>query len=44
MQLTIDGRQVEAREGQSVLNAALEAGIFVPHLCGHPDQIGRAHV
>ena len=37
MQLTIDGRQVEAREGQSVLNAALAAGIFVPHLCGHPD-------
>ncbi len=37
MKLTIDGREVEAREGVSVLNAALEAGIFVPHLCGHPD-------
>jgi len=37
MKLTIDGREVEAPEGQSVLNAALAAGIFVPHLCGHPD-------
>ncbi len=37
MRLTIDGREVEAQQGQSVLNAALAAGIFVPHLCGHPD-------
>lgn len=37
MKLTIDGREIEAREGVSVLNAALAAGIFVPHLCGHPD-------
>ena len=37
MLLTIDGQQVEAQEGQSVLNAALAAGIFGPHLCGHPD-------
>ncbi|MDO4403999.1 MAG: FAD-dependent oxidoreductase [Atopobiaceae bacterium] len=37
MKLTIDGQVVKAQEGQSVLNAALDAGIFVPHLCGHPD-------
>ena len=37
MLLTIDGMSVEASEGQSILNAALDAGIFVPHLCGHPD-------
>ena len=35
--LTIDGRAIEAKEGQSILNAALDAGIFIPHLCGHPD-------
>lgn len=35
--LTIDGRSVEARAGTSVLDAALEAGIYVPHLCDHPD-------
>ena len=37
MRITIDGKEIEAREGQSVLNAALEAGIFIPHLCSHPD-------
>ena len=35
--LTIDGRLVEAQAGTSVLDAALEAGIYVPHLCDHPD-------
>ena len=25
------------REGVSILDAALEAGIFIPHLCSHPD-------
>lgn len=34
--LTIDGRQIEAKEGQSVLAAALAAGIYIPHLCHHP--------
>lgn len=37
MRITIDGREIEARGDQSVLDAALEAGIFIPHLCTHPD-------
>ena len=37
MKLTINGCEVEAAEGQSVLDAALAAGIFIPHLCKHPD-------
>ncbi len=37
MKLTIDGKEIEAREGASVLDAALESGIFIPHLCSHPD-------
>lgn len=37
MRLTINGQQVEAAEGVSVLDAALDAGIFIPHLCKHPD-------
>ena len=37
IRLTIDGQVVEAREGQSVLHAALDAGIYIPHLCDHPD-------
>lgn len=33
----VDGVKVEAREGQSILQAALDAGIYIPHLCYHPD-------
>jgi formate dehydrogenase beta subunit len=35
--LTIDGRQVEAHKGATVLEAAREAGIYIPALCYHPD-------
>ena len=35
--ITIDGHRVEAKPGASILDAALEAGIYVPHLCHHPD-------
>jgi len=34
--LTIDGKQVKAKEGMSVLEAAQEAGIYIPALCYHP--------
>lgn len=37
VKLTIDGQAVEAREGQSVLHAALDGGVYIPHLCDHPD-------
>ncbi|MDC7240959.1 MAG: 2Fe-2S iron-sulfur cluster-binding protein, partial [Spirochaetales bacterium] len=37
IKLEIDGIEVSAREGQSVLNAALDAGIFIPNICSHPD-------
>lgn len=36
MKIIIDGKEIEAKENQSVLNAALEAGVFIPHLCNHP--------
>jgi bidirectional [NiFe] hydrogenase diaphorase subunit len=35
--LTIDGREVVAEEGDTVLEAAREAGIDIPNLCGRPD-------
>jgi len=35
--LNIDGKEVDAYEGQSILQAALKAGIYIPHLCFHPD-------
>ncbi|MBN1177260.1 MAG: FAD-dependent oxidoreductase [Dehalococcoidales bacterium] len=37
VKLNIDGREVETQKGKSVLDAALDAGIYVPHLCHHPD-------
>lgn len=37
MNITIDGIDVSAKEGMSVLDAALEAQIYIPHLCKHPD-------
>ncbi len=35
--LYIDGHEVEAKSGASILEAALAAGIYVPHLCHHPN-------
>lgn len=33
--LTIDGREVQAKAGMTVLEAAQSAGIFIPTLCHH---------
>lgn len=33
----IDGKEITAAEGQSILDASLKAGIYIPHLCHHPD-------
>ena len=33
--LQIDGREVKAREGMTILEAAQSAGIFIPTLCHH---------
>jgi NADPH-dependent glutamate synthase beta subunit-like oxidoreductase len=34
--LTIDGLEIQARDGATVLEAADAAGIYVPRLCSHP--------
>jgi len=36
LKLTIDGREAEAEEGQTILQAALALGIDIPHLCHDP--------
>ena len=33
VELTIDGKRLQAREGEKILWAALDAGIEIPHLC-----------
>ena len=35
--LAIDGQQIKASKGDTVLKAALDHGIYVPHLCYHPE-------
>ncbi len=34
---TLDGAEVPFTPGQSILEAARNAGIYIPHLCWHPD-------
>ncbi|MSQ21723.1 MAG: 2Fe-2S iron-sulfur cluster binding domain-containing protein, partial [Dehalococcoidia bacterium] len=33
--ITVDGHQVQAKPGAMALEAAMEAGIYVPYLCYH---------
>ncbi|MEW6433461.1 MAG: 2Fe-2S iron-sulfur cluster-binding protein [Myxococcota bacterium] len=33
----LDGRPVPFTPGQSILQAALDSGVFIPHLCFHPE-------
>ncbi|UCH34567.1 MAG: (2Fe-2S)-binding protein, partial [Armatimonadota bacterium] len=35
--LTINGQQVQAKPGSTILDAARAAGIYIPTLCYHPD-------
>jgi [NiFe] hydrogenase diaphorase moiety small subunit len=37
LRLTVDGIDIEAAAGQSVLEACDDAGIYIPRLCYHPD-------
>lgn len=37
VRLTINGRPIETASGNTILDAALEAGIDIPRLCAHPD-------
>jgi NADPH-dependent glutamate synthase beta subunit-like oxidoreductase/ferredoxin len=37
MKLTVDNKEIEAASGTSVLDACLDAGIYIPHICSHPD-------
>ena len=37
LSFTIDGRTVAFAEGQTIIQAALAAGVYIPHLCYHPE-------
>ena len=36
VKLTIEGREVEVPAGTSVLEAAKQTGVLIPHYCYHP--------
>lgn len=37
VKIIIDGKEIVTEEGKNVLDSALESGIYIPHLCHHPD-------
>lgn len=37
IRVTIDEKKIETASGTSLLEAALNSGIYIPHLCHHPD-------
>lgn len=37
--LSIDNKNINVEQGTSVLFAALKNGIYIPHLCSHPDLV-----
>lgn len=37
--ITIDGKKLEVPDNKNVLECALDAGIYIPHLCHHKDRI-----
>ncbi|UCV02683.1 2Fe-2S iron-sulfur cluster-binding protein [Azonexus sp. IMCC34842] len=34
---TLDGKTISFEEGQTIMQAATKAGVFIPHLCYHPE-------
>ncbi len=41
--IKLNGRTVEAKEGQTILDAARAIGVYLPSLCFHP-RVGQAGV
>ena len=38
IKFSIDGQEVTAKPGQTVLQAAIDAGIYIPYLCYYPEM------
>lgn len=36
MQITIDGKKLDFKKGETILQVALRNGIYIPHFCYHP--------
>ena len=42
--ITVDGQKIEAQDGKRILEASIEAEIYIPHLCGHPQLDASSEV
>lgn len=36
---TIDGKKIHFQDGQTIMEAAMEAGVYIPHLCYNPEFV-----
>lgn len=39
LHFTIDGKKIPFRDGQTIMEAAMEAGVYIPHLCYNPEFV-----
>ena len=37
MNITIDNQTKKVKQGETILEAAVRHGIYIPHLCSHPE-------
>ena len=37
-EIFINGRAIQARDGQTVMEVAREHGVFIPYFCWHPQD------
>ena len=44
MEIKINGKTIEVSGQKSILSAALEAGVYIPHLCYHPQVDSSAEI
>ncbi|MGH8004751.1 MAG: 2Fe-2S iron-sulfur cluster-binding protein, partial [Limisphaerales bacterium] len=46
MHITVEGKKVEFKPGQTILEAALAAGFYIPTYCWHPklDPVGACRI
>ena len=43
LRIIIDGTEIPAEVGQTILEAADAAGVYIPRLCYHPELIPGGH-
>jgi len=41
--INIDGKEIQAEAGQTIMEAAIDAGIYIPHLCYSQELIPGGH-